>query len=145
MGRLILVILLMVVSGIIYLVKAGAGKITGKDVKFEDESRKVMEKTAKGVQWMNDQWEKAKSDASGSNQLTSGGALKDLTPVEIISKIKSEPAKYDLVTAQGTYIEIAVYKMEKRQFDDAEKLIMQLSEGEARDYMLEEIRQKRND
>ena len=39
----------MIISGIIYLIKAAAGKVTGKEVNFQDESRKVMEKTAKGT------------------------------------------------------------------------------------------------
>ena len=64
MGRAIGLILLLILSGIIYLIKAGAGKVTGKEVKFQDESRKVMEKTARGINWMNEQWEKAKSTAS---------------------------------------------------------------------------------
>lgn len=143
MGRLVIVVVMLAISGIIYLVKAAASKVTGSEVNFQEESRKVMTKAAKGVQWMNDQWEKAKQNAGGSNQLMLGGELKTLTPIEIIAKIKSDPSKYDLATAEGAFIEIAVFKMENRQFDDAEKLIMQLSEGEARDYMLNEIKQKR--
>ncbi len=143
MGRLVIVVVMLAISGIIYLVKAAASKVTGSEVNFQEESRKVMTKAAKGVQWMNEQWEKAKQNAGDSNQLMLGGELKTLTPIEIIAKIKSDPSKYDLATAEGTFIEIAVYKMENRQFDDAEKLIMQLSEGEARDYMLNEIKQKR--
>jgi len=49
-----------------------------------------------------------------------------------------------LETAENAYIEYAVHKMNNRQFDDAEKLIMQLSEGEARNFMLNEIKEKRN-
>jgi hypothetical protein len=144
MGRLVIIIVMMIISGIIYLIKAAAGKITGKEVNFQDESRKVMEKTARGVHWMNDQWEKAKGNATGNNQLLLGNDLKQLSPTEIIAKVKSNPAKYDLASAEGLFIEVAVYKMEKRQFDDAEKLIMQLSEGEARNFMLNEIKEKRS-
>lgn len=64
MGRSFGLIILLIISLIIYLIKAGAGKVTGKDVKFQDESRKVMEKTARGINWMNEQWEKARSNAS---------------------------------------------------------------------------------
>lgn len=135
---------MMIISGIIYLIKAGAGKVTGKEVNFQDESRKVMEKTARGVHWMNDQWEKAKGNATGNNQLLLGNDLKQLAPTEIIAKVKSNSAKYDLASAEGLFIEVAVYKMEKRQFDDAEKLVMQLSEGEARNFMLNEIKEKRS-
>lgn len=58
--------------------------------------------------------------------------------------MKSNPEKYNLALAEGLFIEVAVYKMEKRQFDDAEKIVMQLSEGEARNFMLNEIKDKRN-
>jgi hypothetical protein len=144
MGRLIIIVVMMIISGIIYLIKAAAGKVTGKEVNFQDESRKVMEKTARGVHWMNDQWEKAKGNATGNNQLLLGNDLKQLAPTEIIAKVKSNPEKYDLASAEGLFIEIAVYKMQKRQFDDAVKLVMQLSEGEARNFMLSEIKEKRS-
>lgn len=39
MGRLILVVIMLIISGIIFLVKAGVGKITGNEVKFQDESK----------------------------------------------------------------------------------------------------------
>jgi len=135
---------MIIISCIIYLIKAGAGTITGNEVNFQDESRKVMEKTARGVHWMNDQWEKAKGNATGNNQLLLGNDLKQLAPTEIIAKVKSNPEKYNLASAEGLFIEVAVYKMEKRQFDDAEKIVMQLSEGEARNFMLNEINDKRN-
>ena len=126
------------------MIKAGAGTITGNEVNFQDESRKVMEKTARGVHWMNDQLEKAKGNATGNNQLLIGNDLKQLAPTEIIAKVKSNPEKYNLASADGLFIEVAVYKMEKRQFDDAEKIVMQLSEGEAINFMLNEIKDKRN-
>lgn len=135
---------MIIISCIIYLIKAGAGTITGNEVNFQDESRKVMEKTARGVHWMNDQLEKAKGNATGNNQLLIGNDLKQLAPTEIIAKVKSNPEKYNLASADGLFIEVAVYKMEKRQFDDAEKIVMQLSEGEAINFMLNEIKDKRN-
>ena len=135
---------MIIISSIIYLIKAGAGTITGNEVNFQDESRKVMEKTARGVHWMNDQLEKAKGNATGNNQLLIGNDLKQLAPTEIIAKVKSNPEKYNLASADGLFIEVAVYKMEKRQFDDAEKIVMQLSEGEAINFMLNEIKDKRN-
>ena len=143
MSRLIIVVFLLLISGVIYLIKGAASKVTGREVNFQDESRKVMEKTAKGVQWMNEQWEKAKRNTNSSTNLLLGNDLKHLTPTEIIARVKSNPDKYDLATAEGLFIEIAVFKMENRQFDDAEKLVQQLSEGEARDYMINEIHQKR--
>ena len=145
MGRLVLVLIVMAFSGIIYLIKAGASKVTGSEgVSFQDESRKMMEKTARGVHWMNQQWEKAKSNVGGNNQLESGNSLRYLSATEIIARLKSNMTDVGPEQAQSQYIELAVYKMENRQFDDAEKLIRQLPEGEAREYMLDEISQKRN-
>jgi hypothetical protein len=146
MGRIAIVFVMLIISGIIYLVKAAASKVTGNEVNFQDESRKVMEKAARGVNWMNDQWEKAKQNSNGSDNshhLALGNDLKFLTPTEIIAKVKNDTQKYDMATAEGLLIEIAVFKMQNRQFDDAEKLIMQLSEGEARSFMLNEVSQKR--
>ncbi|MDG5799221.1 hypothetical protein QA597_02470 [Marinilabiliaceae bacterium ANBcel2] len=144
MGRLILVVIVMIISGIIYSVKSAASKVTGSDaVKFQDESKKVMEKTARGVQWMNEQWEKAKANVSDSKQLEMGDNLKNLMPTEIIARVKNNPAKYDQMASEELYIEIAVYKMNQRQFDDAQRLIQEISEGEARDFMLSEIANKR--
>lgn len=145
MGRLLVVLIVMAFSGIIYLIKAGASKVTGKDgVSFQEESRKMMEKTAMGVNWMNQQWEKAKSNIGGNSQLESGNSLKNLSAIEIIARLKSNMTQVDPAQTQANYIELAVYKMGNRQFDDAEKLIRQLPEGEAREYMLDEISQKRN-
>lgn len=143
MGRLILVIIVMAISGIVYLVKAGASKVTGNEnVNFRDESQKIMQKTARGVKWMNEQWEDAKNNVSGNARLESGNEMKNLSATEIIARIKANAEDQEIAKMQ--YIEIAVYKMENRQFDDAEKLIRQLPGGEARDYMLEEVNQKRN-
>ena len=83
---------MMIISGIIYLIKATAGKITGKEVNFQDESRKVMEKTAKGVHWMNDQWEKAKGNATGNNQLLLGNDLKQLSPIILAASKHHSPS-----------------------------------------------------
>lgn len=145
MGRLVLVIGMLAVSGIIYLVKAGTSKVTGKEtVDFQDESRKVMEKTAKGVNWMEEQWEKAKVSAGGNKNAIGPGNISDLSATELIVKVKSDPVKYDVATAEGLYIEQALVKLNKRQFDGAQKLVMQLSAGEARDFMLKEIEEKRS-
>lgn len=145
MGRLVLVLIVLAFSGIVYLAKAGASKVTGKEnVNFKDESKKMMEKTARGVQWMNDQWERAKNNAkSSSTQLTSGDDIKQKSANDIIARINNNPDKYDSGDIDTLFIDLAVYKMENRQFDDAEKLIMQLPGGEARDSMLNEITQKR--
>jgi len=144
MGRLILVVIMLIISGVIFLVKAGVGKITGNEVKFQDESKKVMQSTAKGINWMNEQWEKAKQNAGGSSDIKIGsGANSELSALEIIAKVKSDTVKYDMASSEAFYIEQAVIKINKRQFDDATKLIMQIQAGEARDFMLNEIESKR--
>lgn len=141
MGRLIFVVIMLIISGIIYLVKASVGKVTGKDVNFQDESKKVMQTAARGINWMNEQWEKAKA-GTGTNPAP--GNFSSMSAMEIIANVKANPAKYDGATAESVFIEQAVSKMNNRQFDDARKLVMQLSEGEARNFMLNEIEQKRN-
>jgi len=142
MGRLVLVVLMLIVSGIIWLVKAGVGKVTGKEVSFKDESKKVMHTTAKGINWMNEQWEKAKTGSS--NSTNTSDTFSSMSATVIIATVKSNPNKYDRSNAEAIYIEQAVAKMNNRQFDDAVKLVMQLDEGEARDFMLNEIQTKRN-
>lgn len=142
MGRLIFLVLMLIVSGVIYLIKAGAGKITGNEVSFQDESKKVMEKTARGINWMNEQWENAKSGNSPTTLLNSN--FSEMSAVELIALIKSNPSKYNKETSETLFIEQAVERMNRRHFDDAIKLIMQLDEGEGRKFMLTEVETKRN-
>lgn len=140
MGRLVIVVILLIISGIVYLVKAGAGKVTGNQVNFQDESKKVMNTAAKGVNWMNDQWEKAKNGDNSSTPMSNN--LSSMSTTELIATVKLNPGKYP--APETVYIEQAVIKMNNRQFDDAQKIVMQLQAGEARDFMLSEIEQKRN-
>lgn len=142
MIRLVFVIIMMLISGIIYLIKAAAGKVTGKEVSFQDESKKVMEKTARGLHWMTDQWEKAKGKAGGNNQLSP--ELLNLSATQIILKVKGNPLKYDTLNADQIYIAAAIYKMNNRQFDDAHKLVMQLPDNEERQFIINEIAQQRH-
>lgn len=73
MGRMVIMVFILIGSAIIFIVKSAAKKVTGgKDVSFKDETRKVMDKTAKGVGWMNEQWDEAKRKAQDDN--------KDLNP-----------------------------------------------------------------
>lgn len=140
MIRLVFVVIMLIISGIIYLVKAGVGKVTGTEVTFKGENDKVMHTAAKGINWMNQQWENAKS---GNNVKQPGyDDFTTISATEIIAKIKANPISY--AKAEDIYIEQAVRKMNNRQFDDANKLVMQLQEEESRNYMLNEIEQKRN-
>ncbi|MFH1230839.1 MAG: hypothetical protein V1709_05015 [Planctomycetota bacterium] len=82
MARLILLLLLCVIVGIIAIiiavVKIAVGQVTGNkklkntSLKVETESGiiKVMDKTAKGIGWMKQQWEQSKKKAEDSNKKT---------------------------------------------------------------------------
>jgi MinD-like ATPase involved in chromosome partitioning or flagellar assembly len=65
MGRLILFVIIAVVSFIIAIIKVAIGTATGseklKNTTFRGETEKVMDKTAKGIGWMSQQWEHSKS------------------------------------------------------------------------------------
>ena len=76
--------------------------------------------------------EKAKVNAGmGSNtKYIESNNFSEMSAFEMIVRIKSEPMKFDTQKAESIYIEQAVIKMNKRQFDDAYKLVMQLPEGE---------------
>lgn len=65
MGRGILFIVIAVIAGLITLVKKGVGTVNKnyKDTSFKGESKKVMNKTAKGLNWMDEQWKEAKKKA----------------------------------------------------------------------------------
>ena len=139
MGRLVLVIFMMIASGIIFLIKKSASAVTGKDVTFKDESAKVMNSTAKGINWMNDQWEKAKLNAGMPNNVFS-----TMSALEIIAKVKSDPVNFNAYKADELYVGEAIKRISKRQFDDAQKLAEQLSEDDSRAFMLKEIEQKRS-
>lgn len=70
MARLLIMVVVLIVSGIVFLVKATAKKVTGGDaVSFKGETQKVMDKTAKGVNWMNEQWDEANIRAKQNNKL----------------------------------------------------------------------------
>lgn len=142
MGRIILVLILMAVSGVMYLIKAGARKVTGgKEVNFQDESQKVMQKTAKGVQWMNDQWEQAKSQANTGSKLRSDKSSEfDHRPADsIISTIRNNPSKYNNDEAEAIFVEQALRKVKVNQYEDAKMLAYQVLDKHSRDYILEQI------
>lgn len=142
MGRVILVLILMAISGIIYLAKAGARKVTGgREVNFRDESQKVMEKTAKGVHWMNDQWEQAKSQAKSGNQLRSDKSSRfDQKPAEIvISTIRSNPSEYNNAEAEAIYVEQALRRIKEHEYEDARLIAYQVLDKHSRDYILGQI------
>ena len=67
MARLVLFVIIAIIAGIIALIKSAIGKVSSneklRNTSFEGETKKVMDKTAKGVSWMEKQWEESKKDA----------------------------------------------------------------------------------
>lgn len=64
MGKILLFILVAIIAGIISIAKNATGKVISnenlKNSSFKNETKKVMDKTAKGINWMDKQWEDAK-------------------------------------------------------------------------------------
>lgn len=142
MGRLILVVILMAASGVIYLIKAGAQKVTGgKEVNFRDESQKVMQKTAKGVEWMNNQWEEAKSQAkSGSESRSLKASRFDGLPAsEIITNIRRKPNEYSEAEAEAIFVEQSLKKIQNGRKEEAKQLAYQILDDSSREYILSKV------
>ncbi|MDO5668266.1 MAG: hypothetical protein Q4G44_10650 [Alcaligenaceae bacterium] len=74
MGRLFLFIIIAIIAGIIAVVKSSVGRAIRneelKNTSFKGESKKVMDKTAKGISWMEEQWEASKKDAEAESKKT---------------------------------------------------------------------------
>ncbi len=72
MTRFLFIILIAGVSFVVFLIKSMAGHIVdNKNLKkstFKGETKKVMDKTAKGMSWMEQQWEQSKADAESENK-----------------------------------------------------------------------------
>lgn len=71
MGRLFLFVIIAIIAGVIALIKGAIGKVSGneslKNTSFKGEAKNVMDKTARGVSWMEAQWEESKKDAEPPN------------------------------------------------------------------------------
>ena len=67
MGRLFLFIIIAIIAGVVAVIKATIGHVSGnedlKNTSFKGEAKVVMDKTAKGISWMEQQWEESKKDA----------------------------------------------------------------------------------
>ncbi len=74
MARLLLFVIIIIIAIIIVVIKSGVGKVTGneklKNITLKGETEKIMDKTAKGIGWMEQQWEQSKKKAEGSNKKT---------------------------------------------------------------------------
>ena len=72
MARLFLFVIIAIIAGIIAVIKSAIGKVTGneelKNTTLKSESKKVMDKTAKGISWMEEQWEEAKKNAEPASK-----------------------------------------------------------------------------
>lgn len=68
MGRLIIFLIVAAIAGLIAVIKNTAGKVSGneglKNANLKSEAKNVMDKTAKGINWMEKQWEDAKKTAN---------------------------------------------------------------------------------
>ena len=72
MTRLLFIIFIAGISFVIFLIKNMAGRVVGnkkfKKSTYKGETKKVMDKTAKGMSWMEQQWEQSKADAESENK-----------------------------------------------------------------------------
>ncbi len=66
MTRLIILIIMAVIGIIVYVSKKTAGAVSNKkslrDATVKGETKNIMDKTAKGFNWLNEQWEKSKKN-----------------------------------------------------------------------------------
>lgn len=64
MGRLFLFLIIGIIAVVIAVIKSAVGEVTGneelKNTTLKGETKKVMDKTAKGIGWMEQQWEQSK-------------------------------------------------------------------------------------
>jgi hypothetical protein len=67
MGRLFLFIIIGIIAVVISVIKSTTGTVTRneelKNTTLKGETKKVMDKTAKGLSWMEQQWEESKKEA----------------------------------------------------------------------------------
>jgi predicted Holliday junction resolvase-like endonuclease len=72
MGRLFLFVIIAIIAGVIAVAKSAVGQVTKneelKNTTLKGEAKKVMDKTAKGVSWMEEQWEESKKNAEDSSK-----------------------------------------------------------------------------
>lgn len=72
MGRLIIFLIVAAVAGLIAIVKNVAGEVSGnealKNSNLKSEAKNVMDKTAKGISWMEKQWEDARNTANADSE-----------------------------------------------------------------------------
>jgi hypothetical protein len=71
MGRLILFAIVLAVAAVIWIAKALVGAVSGSQSlrreTLRSQTQKTMRTTARGVNWLNEQWEQAKAAADSSS------------------------------------------------------------------------------
>lgn len=81
MVRLALLVAVLVISAIIWAIKASAGAVSGngdlKNTTLQTETKKTMDKAARGINWLNEQWEQSKHDADTKDRGAAHRAFKD--------------------------------------------------------------------
>tara|TARA_Y100000294_G_C8399604_1_gene274220 strand:+ start:117 stop:350 length:234 start_codon:yes stop_codon:yes gene_type:complete len=72
MGSLLKLVGIGIVGGLVTAAKKTTGTIVNnkslKNTSVKDESKKIMDKAAKGVNWMEEQWEDSKKNVDKSNK-----------------------------------------------------------------------------
>ena len=72
MGRLIILVVIVVIGWLFTAAKKATGTIVNnqrlKNTSVKGESKKIMDKAAKGVNWMEEQWEDSKKNVDKSNK-----------------------------------------------------------------------------
>lgn len=72
MARLFLFALFAIIAVVIAVIKSAVGTVTRneelKNTTLKGETKKIMDKTAKGISWMEQQWEQSKKEAEGSTK-----------------------------------------------------------------------------
>jgi hypothetical protein len=67
MGRLVIFLIIGAIALMISLIKSAAGRVTGNEelraATVKTEAAKVMDKTARGLEWMDRQWQESKTKA----------------------------------------------------------------------------------
>lgn len=65
--RLLFFLVVLAISGLIWLTKQAAGHIVDshelKDTRFKDQTQRTMDQSARTLNWMDEQWKSAKEDA----------------------------------------------------------------------------------
>lgn len=83
--RILVFLLVAVIALVISTIKRSVGAVTkNEDLKnssLADEAKTVMDKTAKGISWMEQQWEESKRDANSDT--TKGGESPPERPVDV--------------------------------------------------------------